>query len=269
MTVAKIDRHRVGSFQIAFRMTGAGRPLLMFHGAEGDHQIYDKLQEALGSSVTAISFDQRDCGLSEYSSATPYTLKDIAHDAVRLIDAFGHKSVDVLGNSIGGVLAQLMAYHWPDRVDRLVLGLTWPADERLTDLNPEGTARRIQYSQMGEAGERLMAELMSSPDYVAAHPDILADLRSLRTEPKPDAHQRRQAAFAAPIDIDPGRIHHETLIIGGEVDQMVPAAVTQRLVTRLPNSKFDLLPNAGHLAARQFPDELAFLIRSFLCRPCN
>ncbi|WP_375786970.1 alpha/beta fold hydrolase [Bradyrhizobium sp. Pha-3] len=265
----KIDRHRIGPFEIAFRITGAGFPLLMFHGAEGDHQIYDKLQDALGSSVTAISFDQRDCGLSEYPSAEPYTLKDVAHDAVRLIDTFGHESVDVLGNSIGGILAQLMAYYWPERVRRLVLGLTWPADERLTDLNPEGIARRIQYSQMGEAGQLLIAELMSSPDYVAAHPEILTDLRSLKTEPKPDAYQRRRAAFAVPIDIDPGRIHHETLIIAGEVDQMVPAAVTQRLVTRLPNTKFELLPNAGHLAARQFPNELASLIRSFLCRPCS
>jgi len=143
------------------------------------------------------------------------------------MDSLGYASANVLGNSIGGVLAQLMAFHWPDRVHRLVLGFTWPADERLQDLNPGGIARRIEYSLMGAAGERLMAELMSSPEYVAAHPEILTDLKSLRTEPTPDSRQRRQAAFAMPISIDPRCIRHETLIIGGGADQMVPAAVTQ------------------------------------------
>ena len=264
MTAARLERRQVGTLSIAFRKTGRGAPLLMFHGAEGDHQIYDRLQDALGSTVTAISFDQRDCGLTQYAEPQPYTLKDVAHDAVRLMDVLGYASAHVMGNSIGGQLAQLMAYHWPDRVDRLVLGLTWPGDERLQDLNPLGIARRAEYAAMGEAGMRLMAEHMSSPDYVAAHPEILDELKSLSTVTAPEARQRRQAAFMAPMALDPAAIRHRTLIIGGEVDQMVPAAVTQRLAAKMPNARYEVLPDAGHLAARQMPGALAALIADFL-----
>ncbi len=250
--------------EIAYRITGEGPPLILFHGAEGDHQIYDKLQDALGAAVTAVSFDQRDCGMTCYADPVAYTLKDVAHDAILLLDALGYERAHVLGNSIGGVLAQLMAFHWPDRVDRLILGLTWPANERLQDLNPSGIARRAEYAAMGEAGVRLTAEMMSSPAYVAAHPELLEDLESLRTEPSPEARQRRQAAFTAPIDVDPAGIRHQTLIIGGAVDQMVPATVTQRLASRIPHSSYQELADAGHLAARQYPGALAVMIKSFL-----
>lgn len=264
MSTSALQSRTAGGLEIAYRITGKGRPLILFHGAEGDHQIYDKLQDALGASVTAVSFDQRDCGMTRYANPGAYTLKDVAHDAVLLLDALGYERAHVLGNSIGGILAQLMAFHWPDRVDRLVLGLTWPADEQLQDLNPNGFARRAEYASMGEAGVRLTAEMMSSPAYVAAHPELLEDLKSLRTEPTPEARQRRQAAFGAPINVNPAGIRHQTLIIGGGVDQMVPAAVTQRLAVRIPRSRYEVLADAGHLAARQYPDALASLIKDFL-----
>ena len=264
MTKAGIQRRKVGQLNIAFRNVGKGAPLIMFHGAEGDHQIYDRLQDELGDTVRSISFDQRDCGLTEYADPLPYTLKDVAHDAVRLMDSLGLASAHVMGNSIGGNLAQLMAFHWPDRVDRLILGFTWPADESLQELNPDGIAKRAEYAAMGAAGERLMVEHMASPEYVAAHPGIIDELRSLRTEVTPEARQRRWAAFTSPYAVDPGRIRHKTLLIGGGADRMVPAPITQRLAGRMPAARFEVLEGAGHLAARQMPRELATLIGNFL-----
>ena len=264
MIPARIQRRKIGHLNIAYRIAGSGAPLIMFHGGEGDHQIYDRLQDELGDRVRSISFDQRDCGLTEFAEPEPYTLKDVAHDAVRLMDSLGLASAHVMGNSIGGNLAQLMAYHWPDRVDRLVLGFTWPADERLQDLNPQGMAKRAEYAAMGPAGERLMAEHMSSPAFVAAHPGIIDELRGLTTPMPPEARARRWAAFSGDYAVDPSRIRHKTLLIGGELDNMVPAAVTERLASRIPDARFTVLPGAGHLAARQYPAELAALIAAFL-----
>lgn len=259
-----IDHREAGPVRIAFRRVGEGAPLLMFHGGEGDHQIYDKLQDALAPAVTSLSFDQRDCGLTEFPDPAPYGLADIVEDGVRLLDALGLEKAHVLGNSVGGVMAQLMAVRWPDRVDRLVLGLTWPADEQLQDLNPAGMARRAEYAALGEAGERLMVELMAGPGYLADHPEILDDLRSLRRDTPPEARQRRWAALMTPSGVDPAAIGHETLIVGGGADQMVPAAVTGRLAGRIPRARFEILPGVGHLAARQAPEAFATLVRDFL-----
>jgi len=259
-----MQRKRVGRLEIAYRLTGSGAPLVLFHGAEGDHQIYNKVQDAIGGALQVISFDQRDCGSTRFDDPAPYTLKDVAHDAVLLMDTLGYERAHVLGNSIGGVLAQLMACHWPHRVDRLILGLTWPADERLQDLNPSGIARRAEYAALGEAGVRLTAEMMSSPAYLAAHPELIDDLKTLRTEQTPEARARRMAAFSGPVDANPSLIRNRTLIIGGETDQMVPASVTKRLARRIEGSRFEILPDAGHLAARQYPEAFAVRVKDFL-----
>jgi pimeloyl-ACP methyl ester carboxylesterase len=264
MSGEELKTRRLGDVELAFRIRGEGPPLLLFHGGEGDHQIYDRVQDALGETITSISFDQRDCGHARYDGPDGYTLVDVVDDAVRLLDALGHDRADVLGNSIGGVMAQIMAVRWPDRVGRLILGLTWPADESLQDLNPEAMAKRARYVAMGAEGVRHMAELSSSPKYLAQHPELLEDLASLRTEPTPEARARRMAAFTAPLDIDPGAIGHQTLIIGGEADQLVPARISQRLASRIPQSRFAVLPGAGHLAAREYPEALAAMIREFL-----
>lgn len=261
---AGLERVRAGPLRFAFHRIGSGPPLLLLHGAEGDHRIYDRLQEALGDRVDSISFDQRDCGWTEWDDPAPYDLKDLAEDAVRFMDALGLRTVHVLGNSIGGVLAQLLAVNWPDRVDRLVLGFTWSADERLQDLNPQAIARRAEYGAMGAAGEERMVELMAGPGYLEAHPEVLDELRSLRSEAPAEARARRQAAFSAPHAADPSRIRQPTLVVAGGADQMVPAALVERLAGRIPNARFALLPKAGHLAARQFPGELADVIASFL-----
>lgn len=253
-----------GEFRFAYRRKGSGPPLLLFHGGEGDHQIYDRLQDELAAAFDVISFDQRDCGATAWSAPCAYTLADIAGDGVALLDGLGIGKAHVLGNSIGGVLAQIMAARWATRVDRLVLGLTWPADQRLHELNPEGIRRRMEYAARGEAGERSMAELMAGPAYVSAHPEILDELRALRTEVAPEARARRTAAFAGAVAVDPAMLTPTTLVIAGAEDRMVPPDIARGLAERIPGARFVLLDGAGHLAARQHPAALADLVSAFL-----
>lgn len=262
-----LEHQAVGPLRIAYRRRGAGRPLVMLHGAEGDHRIYDRLQDEIGDRGLTLSFDQRDCGATRHEGpgeADGYTLEEVAEDAVLLMDGLGIETADLLGNSIGGQLAQIIAVHWPERVRRLVLGLTWPADERLQDLNPDALSRRAEYAARGAEGERPMVEMMAGPAYVAAHPEILEELRGLRTNPSPEARGRRETAFAGFAGVDPSQIRQPTLVIGGGADQMVPAELARRLAQRIPGASFLMLPNAGHLAARQLPRELAAAVVEFL-----
>ena len=262
--MSALQWRQCGAIEIAFRQIGKGPPLLMFHGAEGDHQIYDRLQEELAEKVTSISFDQRDCGATRSTESAPYTLTAIVDDAVALLDALGYDRVHVLGNSIGGVLAQTMALRWPGRVDHLILGLTWPADEQLQDLNPSGLARRTEYAAMGPAGERDMIELMAGSGYLDQHPEFVQELRSLSTVRPAEDRARRFAALVQDPLADPAAILHPTLVIGGERDQMVPPELSRRLADRIPNATFELVEGVGHLAARQSPDRLARVIGRFL-----
>ena len=262
-----LEHQAVGPLRIAYRRRGFGRPLVMLHGAEGDHRIYDRLQDEIGDRMLTLSFDQRDCGATRHEGpgqAEGYILEEVAEDAVRLMDGLGIEAADLLGNSIGRQLAQIIAVRRPERVRRLVLGLPWPADDRLRDLKPAALAGRAEYAARGAEGERPMVEMMAGPTYVAAHPEILEELRSLRTNPPAEARRRREAAFTGFAGVDPSRIRQPTLVIGGGADQMVPADLAGRLAHRIPGASFLLLPDAGHLAVRQQPREFAAAVVEFL-----
>ena len=188
----------VGDLSVAYRELGRGAPVVILHGAEGDHRVHDLLQDELASHFRTLSFDQRDCGHTRFLGAEPadYSLVDVASDAIGLLDALGCERASFVGISLGGLLGQIIAVNWPERVERLVLGLTWPGNLRLQDLNPEGVQTRARLSQPGEGSERRLVEFMSTPEFVAAHPEIVDQLRALRTMPSEAARQRRFSALA-------------------------------------------------------------------------
>jgi len=257
---------QLGALDVAYRASGRGVPLVMFHGREGDHRVYNALQDALGDKVFSVSFDQRDCGSTRWVAPAPasYSLRDVAGDAVALMASLGYERFHVLGNSLGGLLAQHLASHWPDRVDHLVLGLCWPGHSSLRSLYPTGIMRRAELSALGPAGDRDIAELMSSPEYVASHPELIARLADLTTMPSAQASARRQEALVAAEPIDPSEIQARTLVIAAERDQMVPPHIVQSLSDAIPGSAFRLIRNAGHLAALEAPDEIAALVSDFI-----
>jgi pimeloyl-ACP methyl ester carboxylesterase len=255
----------IDGLRIAFRDIGAGPPVVLFHGAEGDHRVHDLLADELATAFRVLSFDQRDCGATHFLGPEPsdYALTEVARDAIRLLDALGIERARLVGLSLGGLLAQIVAATWPGRVERLVLGVTWPGSLRLQDLNPEGRQTRARLSQGGPDSERLLAEFMSTPAFVVAHPEIVDQLRNLRAMPSEAARQRRARALAEAEPIDPGRIRHNALVLAGECDQLVPPALAARLADLLPSARLETIPGAGHLASRQSPQLMGTLIKAF------
>ncbi len=259
-------RISIDQLEVACRIGGEGPPVVLLHGAEGDHRVYDRLQDRLAAFSRAISFDQRDCGQTRFTGPEPsvYALEDVAADAVKLLDALEIERAVFFGISLGGLLAQIVAVHWPERVARLVLGLTWPGDTTLGALNPEVLKRREALSRSGDAAPRLMAELFTTPAYAAAHPEIVAVLADLQTMPTETARARRRRALAEVKPIDPARITAPVLLIAGEEDQLVPPSIVAGFKRPLPTATMVTLPGVGHLAAIQAPDLLASHLKDFL-----
>jgi len=68
----------------AYRMSGGGAPLVLLHGGEADHAMFDGLTRALKDDFAVIAYDQRDSGATR-NPASPYSLADLADDAAALI----------------------------------------------------------------------------------------------------------------------------------------------------------------------------------------
>lgn len=100
-----------------------GEPVLLIQGLGADSRGWTFQRAAIGSRYRGIVFDNRGVGRSG-KPVGPYDLERMAADAVAVLDAAGYESAHVVGASMGGVLAQIMAVRHPDRVRSLVLACT-------------------------------------------------------------------------------------------------------------------------------------------------
>lgn len=251
----------LGDVRTAFEVAGEGPPLLMLHGAEGSRRQFARILPALSDRYTVISYDQRDCGDTAGPERAP-TLIDLADDAMRLLEALGHASAFVFGTSFGGRVAQAFAVRHAKAVRRLVLASTWPLPVSLAQTNAE-VAREIAVlrAQLPASAEQLAALFFPAP-FLAEHPAFRAHFAAA---PARSARSDRRAAVVgdrpalALSDID-----RPTLLVAGELDRVVPAALTLSLAQHIRDTRSVLLPGVGHLGTAQAPEALALHLREFL-----
>src|SRR2546423_12181061 len=92
-------------------------PLLLVAGIPAIANDWSLLAERLAESRRVVTYDNRGSGRSSVTPG-PYTTKQLAADAVRLLEVLGIARADVFGMSMGGMIAQEVALGWPDRVRR-------------------------------------------------------------------------------------------------------------------------------------------------------
>ena len=261
-----------------------GEPLLLVMGLGmqllGWHEDFVDLLVASGFRV--IRFDNRDIGLSQgfdqdgvpnlaldslrfalgLRVKSPYTLADMAADAVGILDALGIESAHICGASMGGMIAQRMAAIAPQRVRSLTLMMTSSGARRLP-----GPTLKVRSAMIARPKEqtvegivehyvRLYA-LIGSPAYPSA-PAYLRErfTRSVKRSYRPAGTARQMVAIAADGDRSPvlSSIRMPTRIIHGQADPLIPAAAGQDLKAKIAHAAIDVIEGMGHdLPAPLYP----------------
>lgn len=253
-----------GGVKLACTVTGHGPPLVLMHGAEGSHRMFDALVPHLAAHFTTIAYDQRDCGESENPVAES-SLADLADDARALLRALDHAKAHVYGSSFGGRVAQMLAHRHADAIDRLVLGSTWPLPQALEALNPEGVARiQSLRANLPESAETL-AELFLPKAFLDTRPELKQIFRNV--QPQSERSLRRFRTVADRPAFEPGAIGLPTLVLFGELDRVVPAHITEAMARTMPGAEAVLLRGVGHAGALQAPEAIAAHIRRFCLAP--
>ena len=254
----------------------AGEPLLLIMGL-GMQLIGwpDELVQLLVSrGFRVIRMDNRDIGLSQHfdelgvpnvawaalrfamrlSVQSPYTLRDMAADAVGVLDALGVARAHVCGASMGGMVAQQLAVMHPERLKSLTLMMTTTGARHLPQ--PSMAVRRALMSRPdGRDPEAVVNHLVrllgviGSPGFPSEPARLQQRLRAMVARSwHPAGTARQLVAVAADGDRTPllSRIKTPTHVIHGADDVLVPVSGGHDLRSKISGSTSDIIPGMGH-----------------------
>jgi 3-oxoadipate enol-lactonase len=249
---------RSGEVELHYESTGAGEaPVLLVMGLGMTATGWWRTVPVLAERFRVLSFDNRGVGRSARPPG-PYTVAELADDAMAVLDAAGERSAHVYGISLGGMIAQEIALRHPDRVRRLVLAATTPGGTRARAPDPATLAFFERRGQM-PAEEAVWASVpynYAARTRSGAAQRIAEDIaQRLRFPIEPGPYM---AQLAAAIGHDTnerlGAIGATTLVVHGAEDRMVHPDNARLLAEAIPRAELRVWPRTGHLL---FTDEPA------------
>jgi pimeloyl-ACP methyl ester carboxylesterase len=249
---------------VGYRSLGSGPPLVLVTGYSGTMEGWDRrFVDALAEHHRVVLLDN--AGIGETAPLEKLTIDRMADQTSALIDTLGLKRADVLGWSMGSMIAQALAVLHPAQVRRLVLCASFPGNG--TAVRPAQSA--IDALESG-SGAKVMSDLFPT-DQTSAQNSYLAAISSWPPGPTVPAGvlaaQRhavdRWWAGTDPAGARTADIAAPTLVADGAEDPLDPVANSHVLTTQIPGTRLVLYPDAAHAFLFQTPAFLARL-ESFL-----
>jgi len=266
----------VSGQRYAFRRFGAGsgKPLLCLQHFTGTLDNWDPaVTDPLSSVREVILFEN--AGVGRSSGEVPDNISRMARHALAFLDALSIDSCDVLGFSLGGMVAQQMAQDRPSIFRRMVLVGTAPrGGDDIMHLEKPNLAQHLRNPAL--RGYEVLKKLffVSSPTSQAAGEAFIRRLAQRQEDREPLSGPNVAAAQLAAFReweraredrfADLEHICQPTLVVNGVHDDMIPVSNSYRLVERLPNAVLLVYPDAGHGSLFQFHASFTRHVTAFL-----
>lgn len=248
------------STRIHVMQRGDGDLALVFlHYYGGSSRTWEGVANHLAGRYRIVATDHRGWGESD-APADGYRIADLAADAEGVIAMLGLQRYILIGHSMGGKVAQLIASRRPDGLQGLVLIAPSPPSPMLLPDEERTTLARAYQSR--ESIEFVIDHVLTAkPLDAACRAQVIED--SLKGAPQAKAAwpnvAMREDISAAVTSIDV-----PTIVISGELDQVDRVATLQaELMPRIPHAAMHILPGTGHLSPLEAPIEVARLIERF------
>ena len=263
---------QVGRVRLEYYVDGSGPPVLMIMGLGGRGTDWNPaFIRLLSPDYELIRFDNRGTGRSARPEES-YSLDGMADEAIGILDVVGRARAHVLGVSMGGMIAQLVALRHPERVDRLVLIATHAGGKTVTPPTP-AALRVLMGDGSGSTAEITRAAMttITAPGFAARHPEAIdAMVANAVALPTPTATFARQMQAIMTSDRTDRLAHIQapTLVVHGDADPLVPHPNGELLARHIPAARLVTLPGCGHMPMWERPDVLAETLRTFFTEAC-
>jgi 3-oxoadipate enol-lactonase len=263
-----MDHISANGIEIAYRFDGPedGPCVMLCNGIMSNFTMWDRQVPALTDRYRVLRFDNRGHGGTELT-APPYSMETLAADACGLLDALGIDRVHFVGASLGGMVGQLFAVTYPDRLASLaflgtlsVMGPPEMWDDRFDAARSDGLTALMP----------TMMERWFSPGFRDSQAAIVADVVATVTATAVDGYIGCGSAIR---DMHLTSILKDikvpTLVMSGAEDPGVPLADTDMIHASIPGAEKAIIEGARHLFGIEKPEETNRILREFLDRQAS
>ena len=248
----------VNGVNLHYDVHGRGQPLLFVNGLGQPSIAWEpELIQAMTKTHQVITFDNRGTGLSDKPDE-PYTMEMFASDAISLLDRLNIPRAHVFGVSMGGMIAQELGAHYPQRVASLTLGCTTPGGRNAVQAPPESLkALQGRADMTPEEAGRQAWNLSFSDEFIQSHRTQLEEnlKRALAHATPRFAYERHyQATMTLRVFKHLKDIKIPTLVVTGRDDILIPSANSEIIAKEIPGAELKIFDNVGHgffIAARE------------------
>jgi len=261
--------------RFAYREFGpsTGVPVVFLHHFTAVLDDWDpRVIDGIASERRVITFDNRGIGASE--GHTPTTVAAMADDAIAIIRALGLEQVDLMGFSLGGFIAQVIAAQQPALVRRIILAGTGAAGgNRVGNITVKLLGDTVHGLLTRTDPKRYLFFTRTANGKAAAtaYMDRLTERTHDRVNPTSPRGVAAQILairrWGAQDPMDLGSIEHPVLVANGEDDRMLPTRASFDLAHRLPNASLRIYPDAGHGGVFQHHEQFVQEVLKFLRSP--
>jgi len=262
----------VDGVRVATRSVGAGEPLVLLHRFRGTMDDWDPaLLSALALERRVITFDS--IGVGESEGEAPTSVESAADFAAGVVRSLGLGTTDILGWSLGGFVAQVLAIKQPALVHKLVLTGT---------MAPAGSAEVVWSPKWLERASTPVPspEIALSLFFTGSETSRAWGGASFGRMPRPPASYVSPTAMAAQAQAITRFANNEggwyarlkeiavpTFVANGDQDGLFPAIGSTVLAREIPRSRLAIYPDSGHGFLFQYIDRFSEDVRRFLREP--
>jgi 3-oxoadipate enol-lactonase len=252
---------KVNDLNMYYQLAGKGDPVAFIAGLASDHLEWlpAHVPAFTAAGYQCVLFDNRDAGQSDESPVAAYTIRMLADDATGLLKQLGIKQAHIVGESMGGMIAQELAINHPELVRSLTLVCTWARSVPFHQALSASWINLRRKLTLEESFQTFGLWFFSSQFYESPEAEQ-AFLAEVRANPHPQsvaAFERQWNAILTHDALDQlNRITVPTHVIAGEADIMSPYRLSCLVAEKIPGAKLTVFPESGHVLA--FENSAAF-----------
>lgn len=255
---------------IHYHDEGEGEPVVLLHGMGASMFGFRHNIPALAEKYRVLALDLPGFGYSDRPLDFDYSLTAQAKVVREFMAARGVERAAVLGHSMGGAIAQRLAYSDPAAVSRLILVNSAPANRvivpawmALSPLRPLLGTLGMLALQVGPWRETVLRNAVWD-DTLLTHETLEGYFRPFRLRGTVRALAQTLADRARDENIDISRIEQPTLLLWGEGDPLIGVPVAAAMKRHLPDARLIVVPQAAHLVLEEQPEASNEALLAFL-----